>query len=74
MRHRQRPDSVATNSSYTIEKPELDGRGQKPEMDGRGGPSNFAGEMGVGQAFGRSELPGVQELQYAYELHDGRQD
>jgi hypothetical protein len=76
MRHRRRPDSGTVSSTSTYDKPELDGRGRYKKYVGEVGVGQDFGrselpvrEMGAGQAYGRGELPG-REL--AYELHDGR--
>jgi hypothetical protein len=64
MRHRHREDS-----DFLV-APALNPKKGGVELDANGEPKNRIGEIGVGQAFGRSELPTEQLV---YELpYDGR--
>jgi hypothetical protein len=64
MRHRRREDS-----DFLV-APTLNTQKGGVELDANEEPKNRIGEIGVGQAFGRSELPNEQLV---YELpYDGR--
>jgi hypothetical protein len=64
MRHRRREDS-----DFLV-APTQNPKKEGVELDANGEPKNRIGEIGVGQAFGRSELPNEQPV---YELpYDGR--